>query len=71
MTWLLNVLYALDLLANAIFGGEQNETVSARWGAMRGKVRLWYWACRTFNWFDKGHCERSAARHEKIKEATK
>lgn len=71
MTWLLNVLYALDLLINAVCGGEQHETISARWGKMRGKVRLWHWACRLLHWFDRDHCQKSAAAHEKIKEASK
>lgn len=65
--YLVDVLYALDLLINAIFGGERHQTISARWGKIGKKVRLWYWACRMLHWFDRGHCEKSAAAHEKIR----
>ncbi|MDP1681067.1 MAG: hypothetical protein Q8L39_04755 [Burkholderiales bacterium] len=70
-SYVLNIVYALDLLINALFRGQRHETVSARWGKISGHVRLWYWACRLLNWFDREHCEQAAARHVKIKEATK
>lgn len=29
--YLWNVLYALDLFVNALFGGKRHQTISARW----------------------------------------
>lgn len=69
--YLVDVLYALDLLINAIFCGERHETISARWGKIGKKVRLWYWACLLLHRLDFEHCKKSAAAHAKIKEATK
>lgn len=69
-SYIINVLYALDLLVNALFGGERYQTISARWGAINGHVRLWYWACRMLCWFDHEHCAKSAAEHEKIRKAS-
>lgn len=66
-----DVLYALDLLINAICGGERHETISARWGKIGKKVRLWYLACRMLHWFDREHCEKSAAKYEQIKKASR
>ena len=67
MTWLVNILYALDLLANAICGGARHQTISARWGASPSKTVLFYWGCRALHLLDKGHCEKSRERYEKIK----
>lgn len=69
--YLKNLGGATSGFVNAIFGGQRHETISARWGKIGKKVRLWYWGCRMLNWFDKEHCEKSAAAHEKIREAIK
>lgn len=70
-TYFSNLGGAISELGNAIFGGERHETISARWGKIGTKVRLWYWGCRMLNWFDKEHCEKSSAAHAKIREALK
>ena len=71
MTWLINILYAIDLLTNAIFGGARHQTISARWGESPKKTVLFYWGCRVLHLLDKGHCEKSRIAYDKIKEAIK
>lgn len=68
MKWLMNILYALDLLVNAIFGGERHQTISARWGKS-SKVWLWYWGCRVLHLLDPGHCQKAHDAYEKMKAA--
>lgn len=68
MRYLINILYVLDLLVNAIFNGARHQTISARWGTS-GKVWLWYWGCRVLHVLDPGHCEKSREHYEKIKTA--
>lgn len=68
--YLWNIAYAVDLFVNAVFGGERYETLSARWGKIGGHVPVWYLVCRMLHWFDREHCEKSAARHAKIKAAS-
>lgn len=36
--YIINILYAIDLLLNALFGGERHQTISARWGASPTKT---------------------------------
>ena len=52
--YLLYVLIALDQLANALFGGSPDETLSAH--AYRSQ---WKWRTRLINalFFDRNHCK--------------
>ncbi|WP_199489740.1 hypothetical protein [Microvirgula sp. AG722] len=56
--WTLAVAH--DQLANAAFGGSEDETISSRAGrgARRGIYR-WCLLCRLLDRIDPGHCERS------------
>lgn len=60
-----NILYAVDLLASAMTGGDARETISSRAGkaAARGKLggRL---LCRMLHALDPDHCRRSV--HEEL-----
>jgi hypothetical protein len=60
-----NILYAVDLLASALTGGDARETISSRAGkgAAEGKLggRL---LCRFLSWLDPGHCQRAV--HEEL-----
>jgi hypothetical protein len=71
MKYILNLLYVLDLLANALFGGARLQTISARWGASPTKTILFYWGCKLLGFFFSGHCQASAEAYAKIKEAQK
>jgi hypothetical protein len=66
-TYLLNFLYALDLLCNALFFGACGQTISARWGASRTKVWLFYWGCQVLDRIQIRHCETAAERYARIK----
>lgn len=67
IAYLVNILYAIDLLANAMFGGDRHQTISARWGASSNKVLLYYWGCRALHVLDPGHCKKSSEHYDKIK----
>lgn len=69
MTYLLNILYALDLLTNALFGGERYETISARWGRSSTKVWLFYWGCQFLDRLQIKHCETAAENYARIQAA--
>lgn len=62
--WTLAVAY--DQLANAAFGGNEDETISSRAGkAARAGER---WGCVLCKWLDRlqpGHCESSIELDEK------
>ena len=65
----LQVLIAIDQLANALFGGYADETLSSRAHRMRQKGQTyWRWTAgfidMLFFW-QKGHCE--AAWHSEMK----
>ena len=66
-SYIINVLYAIDLLVNALCGGAPHQTISARWGESPTKTWLYYCGCRALHWIDKDHCERSRAHYEKIR----
>jgi hypothetical protein len=56
--WTLAIAY--DQLANAAFGGNEDETISSRAGRARRKGRRWACLlCRLLDALDKDHCERS------------
>lgn len=65
--YIINVLYAFDLLVNALFGGAPHQTISARWGESPTKTWLYYWGCRVLNRIDERHCERARVHYEKIR----
>lgn len=63
--WLLNLLIAADQLANTLFGGNPDETISSRAGKAKAMGRAWGCVlCRLLDVFSKGHCERSVERDE-------
>ena len=59
-SYLLNLLIALDQLANAFLRGDPDETLSSRAHRMRMKGQpVWGWTARAIDmlfWFDKDHC---------------
>jgi len=58
--WAFGVAVALDQLANAILGGNPDETISSR--AYKASLKGKAWGCvlcRLLDWIDPGHCERS------------
>lgn len=65
----LQVLIAIDQLANALFGGYADETLSSRAHRMRQKGQTyWRWTAGfidTLFFWQKGHCE--AAWHSEMK----
>ena len=59
--WTLAVSY--DQLANAAFGGHEDETISSRAGRARRQGKRWACLlCRLLDRLDPGHCERSIER---------
>lgn len=60
--WGKNILIALDQWANAVLGGDPDETLSSRAGknitmrARSGRRDAWYWLCRALHLLDKNHC---------------
>jgi len=57
--YIVNVLIALDQFANALMGGDPDETISSRAGrALRSKHKpLWARVlCWLLNWIDPRHC---------------
>jgi len=56
--WTLAVAH--DQLANAAFGGHEDETISSRAAKSAMQGRLWaVWLCRLLDRLDPGHCEKS------------
>lgn len=60
LAWVFRVLIALDQLANAMIGGDPDETISSRAakGAARG-VAGWCLLCRLLHLVDRDHCIKS------------
>lgn len=58
--YLLNLLVALDQLANAVMGGHPWETVSQRCAARRLRPG-WARLARLIEWADPGHLDRAQA----------
>ncbi len=56
--YILNVLIGIDQLANALLGGEPDETISCRCARGQGK---WYWRVlgRFLEWLDPGHLQKA------------
>lgn len=57
--WTFNVLVGLDQLANAIFGGDPDETISSRCGKREQTNHLCKWLCAWLNRLDPRHCAKS------------
>ncbi|WP_133598580.1 hypothetical protein [Tepidicella xavieri] len=59
--WTLAIAY--DQLANAAFGGHEDETISSRAGRAQRQGKRWACLlCRLLDRLDPGHCERSIER---------
>ena len=55
-----NLLISLDQLANTLFAGDPDETISSRMGKRARKGdKLGITVCKFLNFFDEGHCEKS------------
>ena len=52
-----NILIAIDQLANAILGGDPDETISSRAGKQQGKTMWANVLCWFLNKLDTGHCK--------------
>lgn len=62
-----NLLIAIDQLANAILGGDPDETISSRMGKMIGNKKatpLEHGLCDVLHVLDKDHCEKSIEEDE-------
>lgn len=61
MKYVLNILIALDQLANALLLGDPDETISSRMGKYAERGRGWVpcQLCKLINLFDKDHCKNS------------
>jgi len=55
----LNVLISIDQLANALLGGDPDETISSRIGKRRSTCRLCGWLCAVLDRIDQRHCSKS------------
>lgn len=66
-TWLLNILIALDQLANAILAGDPDETISSRVGKrIRSDqaTRPERWLARLLDLLDHNHVEEAIEEDE-------
>lgn len=66
--WFWNVFIGLDQLANAILGGDPDETISSRLGkyvARNAETNNLAWLiCWVLDKIDPGHCQRSIEQDE-------
>lgn len=63
-----NLLISIDQLANTLFGGFPDETISSRMGKRaREGDRLGITVCKILDVFDKNHCEKSIEEDEGIR----
>ena len=65
MSYLFNVLIAIDRVGNALLNGNPDETLSARAHRMRAKGQpYWGWTANFIDWlffWQKGHCQQAYA----------
>lgn len=55
--WFANVLLGIDVLGNAILGGDPFETISSRAGK---STKAWAcYLCRFLDWLHKDHCKNA------------
>lgn len=59
-----NLFIALDQLANAILGGDPDETISSRIGKREDTCKVCYMLCRLLHLLDPDHCQKSIERDE-------
>ncbi len=52
-----NILLGIDQLANTIFGGDPDETISSRAGKREGRKIIPTVLCWFLNLIDKDHCK--------------
>jgi hypothetical protein len=60
--YLINILIAIDQLANTILGGDPDETISSRLAKNTGQ--LGKCGCRILGMVDKNHCAKSVEADE-------
>ena len=54
------VAVAIDQLFNALFNGDEDETISSRAAKARLKGKRWGCVlCRFLDWLDQNHCTNS------------
>ena len=54
------IAVAVDQLFNALFGGDEDETISSRAEKARRKGKRWGCVlCWVLDWLDKDHCKNS------------
>lgn len=66
--WIRNILIGIDQLANAILGGDPDETISSRAGKRRTKCQACDLLCRILDRIDPRHCAKSIE-HDEGKQA--
>lgn len=60
MRWTLSILVAIDQFANAVLGGNPDETISSRAAKARLKGRRWGCIlCGLLDRLDRDHCNRT------------
>lgn len=58
--YILNILVAVDQLANTILGGDPDETISSRAAKAQRLKKPWGCVlCKFLDLFQKGHCDKS------------
>lgn len=59
-TWGKRVLLGVDQLFNAIFGGDEDETISSRAAKAAQKGKKWgRWLCKLLHKLDPYHCPKA------------
>ena len=57
--YILNILIAIDQLANALINGDPDETISSRAAKSARKGKMWACVlCKFLDKLDPNHCER-------------
>ena len=59
-----NLVCAVDQLANAITGGDPDETISSRIAKHRDDCLPCHWACWLIERIDPGHCTKAVEADE-------
>lgn len=62
--WCRNVLVGVDQLANAVMGGDPDETISSRCGKRRRSCRICAALCWLLDRIDARHCAKFIERDE-------
>lgn len=60
--YFINIIWALDRLANTFFGGSSKEFISTRVYNYKDKNNIAYIVYRILNWIDPMHCENASKR---------